>query len=221
MIEVFIDESGNLGRGGRYFVLAAAVFDTPQGRKRAARVIRNFQGKAMKEDGMLRKEVKSNALSLPKRQKILNKLIAKADLDIFYLAVDKHRVALLQAGKPKNLVYNYFAKLLTDKIFSKYNDDYRVIFDQRTTAVKSMNSLTEYITINAYTTHGHIHHDILVQQRDSKTENNLQVADVIAGTVYQAYNFQNKHFLSILKERIVSADEFPRGTFTSGLASSL
>lgn len=43
MIRVFIDESGNLGRGGKYFVLAAAVFDTPQGAKRAARLIRKEQ----------------------------------------------------------------------------------------------------------------------------------------------------------------------------------
>lgn len=215
MIQVYIDESGNLGRGGKYFILAAVVFDTPQGAKRAGRIIHNFQGKRLRlSPSAERKEIKSCKLTLPQRQELLNKLVSKADVDVFYLAVDKQKVALLNEGKPKNLVYNYFAKLLTDRIFSKYNDDYRVVFDQRATAVKSMNSLTDYITINAYTLHNHFNRDVQVYQRDSRTENNLQTADLVAGTVFQAYTRQNWHFLNILQGRIVGADEFPRANFS-------
>lgn len=218
MIQVFIDESGNLGRGGKYFVLAAAVFDTPQGSKRASRMIRHFQAEKLKHSPIAeRPEIKSSKLTLPQRQKLLNKLASKADVDLFYLVIDKQKVALLNAGKPKNLVYNYFAKLLTDQIFSRYNDDFHVVFDQRTTTVKSMNSLTDYITINAYTIHNHSNRNVYVCQRDSRTENNLQVADLIAGTVFQAYTRQNRHFLNIIQERIVHADEFPRGSFSGGL----
>lgn len=128
-------------------------------------------------------------------------------------------VTLLTQGKPKNLVYNYFAKLLTDKIFAKYNDDYCVIFDQRATAVKSMNSLTDYITINAYTNFNHVDHDIIVKQVDSKTAYLLQVADIVAGTVYQAYKYRSQHFLDMLDDRIVSAEEFPRYRFNGSLIS--
>lgn len=122
-------------------------------------------------------------------------------------------------GKPKNLVYNYFAKLLTDQIFSKYNDDFLVTFDQRSTAVKSMNSLVDYITINAYTSHQHVSRNIQVEQKDSKTYNNLQTADILAGTVAQAYCRKSHHFLNILKERVVKSDEFPRSTFDGSLIS--
>lgn len=218
MIRVFIDESGNLGRGGKYFVLAAAVFDTQQGVKRASRLIRKEQVRLAKNRPIpIIEEIKSCRLSVPERQRIVTKLVSKPDIDIFYLVIDKAKVDLLRQNKPKNLVYNYFAKLLTDQIFSRYNDDFTVTFDQRSTTVKSMNSLVDYITINAYTLHQHINHDILVEQKDSKTYNNLQTADVIAGTVAQAYCYQNRHFLDMMKERIVKADEFPRMAFEGSL----
>ena len=218
MIRVFIDESGNLGRGGQYFVLAAAVFDTPQGIKRAARLIRKTQIMLAKDKPIpIIEEIKSCRLSVPQRQRILHKLVAKADIDIFYLVVDKGKVELLRQSKPKNLVYNYFAKLLTDQIFSRYNDDFIVTFDQRSTAVKSMNSLIDYITINAYTSHQHVIPTVQVAQKDSKTHNNLQTADILAGTIAQAYCQQNRHFLSLIEERIVKGDEFPRATFRGGL----
>lgn len=218
MIRVFIDESGNLGRGGEYFVLAAAVFDTEKGATRGKRIIKREQQLLSKErelDSIA--EIKSSSLKFEQRQRILSKIIKKADVDIFYLAAYKPNVALLSQGKSKNLVYNYLAKLLTDMIFSKYNDDFVITFDQRSTCVESMNSLPDYIEINAYTRHNHFDKNILVRQRDSKTTYNLQTADVIAGTVYQAYKKNSKHFLNLLAPRIIKADEFPRTKFKNSL----
>lgn len=43
MTRVFIDESGNLGRGGRFFVLAAIVFLTRQSAKKASRYVHKMQ----------------------------------------------------------------------------------------------------------------------------------------------------------------------------------
>ena len=214
MINVYIDESGNLGRAGKYFVLAAVVFDTKQGTTRAKRIIKREQLLIAKERKLSRiEEIKSYQLKFSQRQRILNKMIAKPDMDIFYLVIYKPSTSLLNHHTTQNLIYNYFAKLLTDMIFAHYDDDYNVVFDQRTTCVKSMNSLTDYIKINAYTRHKHFERDIQVMQRDSKTLYNLQTADLIVGTVYQAYTKHKRHFLDMLAPRIVQFDEFPRGTF--------
>lgn len=218
VIKVFIDESGNLGRGGRYFVLAATVFQTDKGAQRIKRIVRKEQQRlALERHLPYFAELKSCTLSFPERQRILNKLTARADLDLFYLVVDKPHVSLLRQGKPKNLIYNYFAKLLTDQIFAQYNDDFHVIFDQRSTSVKSMNSLTDYITLNAYTQFHHVTKTVEVKQMDSKTAYNLQAADIVAGTIYRAYNAGNPHFLNLIRPRVVKADEFPRGNFDGRL----
>ncbi len=218
MIQAYIDESGNMGCGGKYFVLAAVVFDTEKGAARIKRLIRKEQQLIAKERQCAYiNEIKSFSLNFPQRQRILNKMTAKADIDIFCLVVDKPQVTLLRQQKPKNLVYNYFAKLLTDAIFKKYNGDFRVIFDQRATAVKSMNSLTDYITINAYTSFNLVQNQVEVLQRDSKTEYNLQAADLVAGTIYKAYNRQQTHFLHLIHERIINLSEFPGAQFEGSL----
>ncbi|MCQ2049874.1 MAG: DUF3800 domain-containing protein [Candidatus Saccharibacteria bacterium] len=218
MITAYIDESGNLGRGGNYFVLAAIVYDNQKGENRVKRIIKKEQQLLAKENQVAGlAEIKSCSLSFAQRQRILNKIVSRADNDIYYLAIYKKNVTLLNQDKPKNLVYNYFAKILTDMIFAKYNDDFRIIFDQRSTCVKSMNSLPDYIKIGAYTNHNHADKNVEVTQRDSKTLFNLQAADIIAGTVYHAYKNSNIHFLNMIKPRVVKKDEFPRNNFEGTL----
>lgn len=220
MITAYVDESGNLGRGGKYFVLAAIVYNNQNGKKRIKRLIRKEQQLVAKEKHVAEiAEIKSYSLSFEQRQRILNKIVSRADVDIYYLVVYKNNVTLLNQERPKNLVYNYFAKLLTDMIFAKYNDDFEIIFDQRSTCVKSMNSLPDYITISAYLHHANIDKNktVSVVQRDSKTLNNLQAADVIAGTVYHAYTYGHTHFLETMRPRIINMDEFPRGNFNGSL----
>ncbi|MDO5480886.1 MAG: DUF3800 domain-containing protein [Candidatus Saccharibacteria bacterium] len=218
MITAYIDESGNLGRGGNYFVLAAAVFDNENGKNRVKRIIRREQQLIAEENhSNTYYEIKSSKLRFERRQRIINKITSHADIDLYYLVVYKKNATLLRQGKPKNLTYNYFAKLLTDMIFAKYNDDFEIIFDQRATCVKSMNSLPDYITINAYTRHNHANREVTVIQRDSKTLENLQTADVISGTVYHAYTYAHPHFLNMIKPRVIKMDEFPRNNFEGSL----
>ena len=218
MITAYIDESGNLGRGGDYFVLAAVVFDNENGENRIKRIIRKEQQLIAKERQLHSiREIKASKLSFEQRQRIINKITSRADVDLYYLVVYKKNATLLNQGKPKNLVYNYFAKLLTDMIFAKYNDDFEIIFDQRSTCVESMNSLPDYITINAYTRHNHVDKEVTVIQRDSRTLENLQAADVISGTVYHAYTYAHPHFLSMIKPRVIKRDEFPRNNFKGSL----
>ena len=212
MIYVYIDESGNLGKSGEYFVLSAVVFDTEKGRNRVKRVIRKEQlivaGSKEKKN-----EIKFSRLGFVSRQRILNKIVRRADGDLYYFVAYKPEVMLLNEGKSKNLVYNYFAWLLCEQFFKKYNDDFMIIFDQRSTTVKSMNSLTDYIKSNAFTLANLVRKQIVVNQADSKTNFLLQAADMVAGATYQSYNNKLDHFFNILKTRVIDFDEFPRGGF--------
>lgn len=68
MITTYIDESGNLGRGGEYFILAAAVFNTKKGDARIKRIIRKEQKMLSSEQGQnLIPEIKSNRSKISKQ----------------------------------------------------------------------------------------------------------------------------------------------------------
>ena len=72
MVNVYIDESGNLGRGGEFFTIAAIAFSTSQGMNRLKRLMRKACLDFSSSETPLR-EVKANALSFPQKQELLQK----------------------------------------------------------------------------------------------------------------------------------------------------
>lgn len=213
MTRVFIDESGNLGRGGRFFVLAAIVFLTRQSAKKASRYVRKMQ-KRLGAKGSPLAELKSCRMSFVERQMLLNGLMASGDIEFYYLVVEKARVSLLRNGYPQNLIYNYFTKLLVDDIFTAHGNKTQITLDERTTKIKSANSLRDYLLIDAYANFNKKRDEIEILQADSRMVNNLQLADLIAGTVYQAYTRHQRHFLDLMRCKIRSANEFPEKDFS-------
>lgn len=213
MVNVFVDESGNLGKAGEFFVLGAVVFSDMENQKRAKRIIRKEQKiiAAGKTDGKIL-ELKSNQMGFKQQRRILCKLYEKIEYDLFYFVAHKPSVSLLNEKRPKNLVYNYFAGLFMDKIFAKYNDDFYVTFDLRTTGVESLKSLPDYIKLRAYL-NNNIHGRVEISQLDSKTCACLQFADLVSGAVYKAYTRGEKKYLDLLKDRIVLGSKFPYKNF--------
>lgn len=211
MLRIYIDESGDLGNGSRFFVMAAVVFLNDIANKKGSRLVRKMR-KRMKVE-----ELKSNRMTFVERQAILNKLMSIGGLDFFYFIAEKSQVSLLRGGYSKNLIYNYFAKLLVDEIFKTYHEKMRVIFDARTTKVQSMNSLKDYLLIDAYANFGKKHDEVEIEQEDSRAVNNLQLADLISGTVYQAYTRNKRHFLDLIGHKVCSANEFPEASFSRKL----
>lgn len=213
MTRVFIDESGNLGRGGRFFVLAAIVFLTRQSAKKASRYVHKMQKRLGTKSSPLA-ELKSCRMSFVERQMLLNGLMASGDIELYYLVVEKARVSLLRNGYPQNLIYNYFTKLLVDDIFAAHRNKTQITLDERTTKIKSANSLRDYLLIDAYANFNKKRDEIEILQADSRMVNNLQLADLIAGTVYQAYTRHQRHFLDLMRCKICSANEFPEKDFS-------
>ena len=220
MIKVFIDESGNMGTSGKYFVLAGLVVKTEKDEARIKRIIKKEQRLSAKGNKLetRKEELKFSRMKFEQRQRILNKLVKEEGISLYYFVAYKPMVKLLQEGKTKNLVYNYFSKLLMSKVFRRYKDDFEIVFDQRSTAVKSMNSLTDYIEISAYAEFPElIGKKISVGQADSRTNLSLQAADIVAGAGAQAYTLRNLHFLEILGGKIFGILEYPRRGFNGSL----
>lgn len=214
MVNVYIDESGNLGRGGEFFTIAAIAFATPQGLNRMKRLMKKSCLVLSTTNTPLR-EIKSNSLSIPQKQELLLKMSKRPDHEIFYITAQKKHVTMLQQGRDKNLVYNYLAGILTREITKKYDDDICIYFDQHTTKVASVNSLKDYIRIEEYKRG--FRHELQVGYFDSHSMYNLQAADMIAGAVNSSYMMQNKHLLSIIRGRVETQIEFPQAKFDKSL----
>ncbi len=208
MIEVFIDESGNLGTAGKYFIIAAVVCQDNHSKERLKRIFKKACLKYGAPDSPL-KEIKGSEHDFVKLQSILTKIALRPDNEIFLLVVEKkhHKPDL-----DNNLNYMHLSGILIKQILKKYNDDVRITFDSRDVKATSLTSTADYLGIKAKMDWG-FKHNLTVLRRESHTMYNLQAADVIAHITYRKYKNQHVHLYNIVQPRIETVIEFPIGKF--------
>lgn len=182
-MQIYIDESGNLGVDGRYFVIAAILPSNP---KRVKNLVKNCCLHIGKETGTIPVELKGSDLSLPQRQNFINRLISKDDFSCSYIVADKNHL-LPKILEDKNVCFNYLASHLLKPILKGLSEDAQIIFDNHTVKVTSLNSLEDYIKIEAYTKWG-FQHDLSIEFKDSKNYRNLQAVDVLSNTIYRKFD---------------------------------
>ncbi len=197
----FIDESGNLGSKGRYFVITLLA---PQKSKR----INNFMRKFCAKNFL--KEVKASQLSFSQKQFIFNKLCSANDYNIFYIVADKLNIDNKKILEDKNLCYNYLFSFLVKKTIKSTQEDITLLLDNHSTKVKSINSLADYIKIKAFTQWGFTH-DLNIFYVDSKNSKIVQAADIVSNAIYAKYTYGKDHFYR--KLTISESIKFPYSKF--------
>jgi hypothetical protein len=212
MIRAYLDESGNLGIDGRYFVISAVVCPDEKSAYRVKRIMKKACLDFAEEGADPLEEIKSYELGFEQKQGLLTKLASKADHDVFLLIADKHNIDLFKRNIPLNVIYNYLCGVLAKRIIRKYNEDICFTFDQRSTKVKSMNALSDYIQTKAYT-EWNFKHNLEILQRDSKSVYCLQAADLMANVAYCSYRDNRTHLLDISASRIEDKVHYPFATF--------
>lgn len=201
MINVFVDESGDLGTKGRYFVIAMLV---PQNSKRIVNFMRKFCARNKLT------EVKAAELSFPQKQKIFDRLTSANDYTISYIVLDKHNLDNKKLFEDKNLCYNYLFSFLIKKTIKSTKDDISILLDNHSTKVKSINSLCDYIKIKAFTQWNY-QNNLHIRYTNSQDSKIIQATDVIANTIFAYYTYGKKHFYKMLT--ISEPIEFPSNKF--------
>ena len=199
----FIDESGDLGTKGRYFVITLLA---PQKSKRISNFMRKFCAKNSLQ------EVKASQLSFPQKQFVFNKLCSANDYTISYIAADKLNIDNKKILEDKNLCYNYLFSFLVKKTVKSTQEDITFLLDNHSTKVKSINSLADYIKIKAFTQWG-FRYDVSIRYVDSKDYKVVQAADVVSNAIYAKYTYGKDHFYS--KLTISESIKFPYSKFAS------
>ncbi|MEK7604533.1 MAG: DUF3800 domain-containing protein [Patescibacteria group bacterium] len=205
MKTLFVDESGNLGTKDRYFVL---VLFAPQRSKRVVNFMRKFCATNKLS------EVKASRLSFPQKQEIFNKLCSANDYTISYIVADKQNIDNKKLFEDKNLCYNYLFSFLVKKTIKSSPEDLSILLDNHSTKVGSINSLSDYIKIKAFTQFGY-QHNLQIAYTNSEHSKVVQAVDVIANAIWAHYNYGASHFYNMLT--ISESIRFPQNKFGQNL----
>jgi len=201
-MEFFIDESGNLGKKDRYFVIAM-IFSYQKKR------ILNFMKSFLAKKEIF--EIKASKLTFMEKQNLIIKLAKMRDNNIFYIVADKKHINK-NLFKDKNLCFNYLFKFLVKNAIKKANENVNILVDEHTLKVGSINSLKDYIKIEALTEWG-FEHQVNICFSDSRASKMIQAADLVANAIYAKYNYKKDHLYNMFKPNIAESIKFPYKKF--------
>jgi hypothetical protein len=201
MKTLFVDESGDLGTKGRYFVITMIA---PQRSKRISNFMRKFCARNIIP------EIKASQLSFSQKTIIFNRLCSANDYTVSYIVADKLNIDNRKILEDKNLCYNYLFSFLVKKTIKSTSEDITILFDNHSTKVKSINSLADYIKLKAYTQWGY-KNNLNICYVDSKNSKIVQAADVVSNAIYANYTYGKKHFYNMLT--ISESIKFPYSKF--------
>lgn len=215
-LDVFIDESGNLGHGrGRFFTIGAVVCEHDEAKrlsrtvKSAAKLIKNRHVNKAWKNG----EVKAAGISKEERNEVLAK-ICKRDIDFFDITVDKHNIQEKMFDH-KTASYNYWLKLVVDHLIKRFESIDKVFFhiDRRTVRVGDLNAFLEYITIHLLYECNLVNLQIEVDYPESHTNYGIQAADFFANAVNLYHLSGYLGGVDIIRRKIISEEHFPYSMF--------
>lgn len=214
-ITIFIDESGNMGRGrGRYFTISCVVIDSSMGKRLRRKMKRltlevkkNHPFKTWKNG-----EVKASLVGKEERSALLSNL--PEYVNIYNIIVDKQHLKP-HMFEDKSASYNYWTRLVIDNILRDNEDCKNIIInvDRRTIKTGSKNTFEDYINIRIkYELCRDIHLQVLYPE--SHTDYGIQVADFISNAVnYTALSKGDKCLYTEISSLVKSNELFPRWYF--------
>ncbi len=220
VVNLYIDESGNLGSAGRYFLICA--LDVNAGvcssiSKRAGRVIGRFK---KKKEIPKTVELKGWSLTNEDRQELIDQILFKG-ISVRYIVLDLQQTTMLLA-KPddKNACYNYLIQLIVKGIINENPKVGKInlYMDNRSVKIGNRLSLKPYLynklvleQLETKHTVNRIEFEINYFESDSCYL--IQWADVISNSLYKKYNSNIDEFYNKIKPYIIFESKFPAKNF--------
>ena len=220
-VNLYIDESGNLGTGmGRYFLIWALEVDPTLKNaisKRAGRVICRFK---QKNDIPKITELKGSRLKDDDRLELLDKILFKG-IKVRYIVLDlKQTTMLLAKSDDKNACFNYLIQLIVKRIVEEYNDVEKInlYLDNRSVKIGNRLSLKPYLynklVLEQLETKNNVKRiEFDINYFESESCYLIQWADIVANSLYKKYNSNNEKFYAKIKPYIVYESRFPSKKF--------
>lgn len=206
------DESGNLGRQGRYFTIACVQMQTST--KPLSNVMKKAVLKTKKtfpgfSDSV---EIKAKDSYPPIKDYFLRKIASKENLSIRYIVADLPHVKR-QLLEDENLLYNYMLKFIIEPVaYTKGLKHLVINLDKRTIKVESINSFEGYIKIRL---NYELNLDLNIEVNYIESQNSypIQAADFIANAIYTKYEYGREEYYGLIKGKIIQRELFPKRVF--------
>ncbi len=208
------DESGNLGKSGRYFVISCIETDVPKEVHNIIKKKLHIAKKKYPDCKFNGCELKASKAPLSVKEHIVES-ICKKDIRISYIVLDLEHIdsALL---KDKNLLYNYACKMLINSLVDESMQGRKLNFwiDNHTVKIHSKNSFEEHIKIGILYDRN-INVDINIEFVNSNACDAyvIQAADYIANSIYVKYEKGKDKCYNKMSSKIKKVIHYPEGNF--------
>ena len=212
---IYVDESGNLGKQGRYFsIVALVVRKNSKKGKRLKNIVKRFTV-THKLD-----EIKGKDLTLPERQEILHKLSKKKDHWFGYICLDKKALENKELFNNQAILFNYLFQFIFKKIISQLHrsdelgneiEDIQVIIDERNIKQGNGKYIEDYLRTKVLSEWDIPFSKIFVSYRNSKIIKLLQIADLASGIIHNRHKTGKTHEYDFLN--IKYSIRFPHKNF--------
>lgn len=220
-INLYVDESGNLGLGmGRYFLICMIEVkeeDLKSLTKRAGRVINRFKKKKEIEK---KEEVKGSRLTKEDRIELLESILYRG-IKVRYIVLDKeYTTMLLKKSDDKNACFNYLVQLLVKKVIEDYPslEKVNLYLDNRSVKIGNRLSLKPYLynklVLEKLETKEKVKRiEFTTNYMESESCYLIEWADILANSIYKKYHLQTEEFYHMIKPYLVHESKFPSKNF--------
>ena len=194
---IYIDESGDLGdkySSSKYFVLAAIVVNNPKNLNRIIKETKRKYSDIIGRD----LEVKGNKTDRNVLKKILGKL-DNVDYEVLAIFLDKQNRYNVPGFYNHNVLYDALASKLAEKII--INSPTNVIVD------KSKSKHEEILVFNerfSSCLNNFDNFSVNINHANSINYKGLQIADIIAWSIFQSLEYGNSEFINLIRNKDVS-----------------
>ncbi|BFH66270.1 hypothetical protein J27TS7_11160 [Paenibacillus dendritiformis] len=209
-MNLFFDESGNMGRDGRYFTIACVACKND---KQLNNALSRAELKTKRQFPYFKRfqEVKASDSNPVIKDYYLRKIASK-EVEIRYIVADLENVKS-RLKEDSNLLYNYMLHFLITPYARIPNVNHlNIVLDNRTIRVQSVNSFADYIKIKMQYEF-QCRYSINVKYMESQNSYGIQAADFIANAVQTKYQYDYGYYYSLFENKVVQRELFPRAYF--------
>lgn len=210
----YIDESGcpgvNFDQGSSKYLVYGIVLVKKDYRSRARNII-NDARKTFNLPYKKVKELKFQKSKPRQREYVLNKIVNDENIKIGYLLYRKHAIlTTTQLYKDQDARYNFPLKLILQAINNELNNqrNLEIVIDGRD--IVRNKAVEQYLLSRRYGHDDGLYFTNLIFG-DSSDERLLQLADFIAGAIYQKYENKNNKYRDIIFNKCFMKHNFPFG----------